>query len=240
MIGKMSRAALRASAASLIVFAATALAAAPPEGARLVSSSRGSVSFEVAVPAPRVVPAGDGSVRVLIDGFGTFSPPGAVELPGRTFHVAIPAAGAWHLSVSVLEEEDLGRLSLARVYGERLIDDGDGIPVSERYLPPDPWREGGAPPLAAAREPSFMGRQRVLPVRVNPLSVDERGEAHLARRVVLTVSFEPVRATTGADAPLSGAWKRLYDALLVNAGDVEGYESVVAEARAAAEPSRDG
>ncbi len=244
MIGQVSRAALVAGALCVVVCAMPGRAAASPEGARLVSSGRGSLTFEIAIPSPRIERAEDGAVRVLIDGFGTFSPPGAAELPGRTYHVAIPAAGASRLSFSVLEEESLGRVALARVYGERLVEGRDGLPSSERYLPPDPWRAGDAPPLASALEPSFMGRQRVLPVRVNPLSIDERGEARLARRILLTVSFEAPRAPLGeagaVETPLSGGWKRLYGNLLVNPADVSAYRLPLPSGLAAAAPALEG
>jgi hypothetical protein len=244
LIAQSRRAAIGACVVGLIVRAGNVSAGPASHSARLVSSGAGFVSFEVVCSGARVVPAGDGTVRVLIDGFGTFSPPGAVELPGRTFHVAIPPEGNPRISVSVIEEESFGRLALSRVFGERLVEGEDGFPTGERYLPPDPWREGGAPPLASALEPSFMGRQRVLPVRINPLSVDERGEARLARRIAVTVSFERWRGTSGTaegvSEPLSGAWKRLYDGLLVNPADAAAYRLPLAGSRVSAGAALEG
>jgi hypothetical protein len=191
--------------------------------ARLISSSDKTISFEVAVPPLKIVPEEAGQVRVFLDGYGTFSPPGAFELPGKTFRVAIPLDVAPRVFATVIEEERLGPLRIARVPGERLIEGENGIPVTERYVPPDPWINGGAPELCAAGEPSFMGRQRVLPIRINPLALDEGG-ARLVRRFSITVVFEEQRGpvTTGlaATPPLSGVWKRLYDDLLVNPNDV--------------------
>jgi hypothetical protein len=194
------------------------------EGAdvRLTSSGGGTITFEVIVPPAKIIPAEGGRVRVLIDGYGTFSPPGAFELPGKTFRVAIPSDGVPRVAATIIEEENLGQLLLARVPAERLIKGENDVPVTEQYYPPDPWTEGGAPDLWVAGEPSFMGRERVLPIRVNPLIVGAGG-ARLVRKLSISVAISG-RAGSAADlapaAPLSGVWKRLYDDLLVNPGDV--------------------
>jgi hypothetical protein len=198
-------------------------ARAREEGAKLVSSAAGAVTFEVTVPGGVTVPAQGGAVRLVIDGYGTFSPPGAVELPGRAFRVAVPKSGEPRVSWTVLEEERLGPLNLARVAAERLIEGENGIPISEQYYPSDPWAGGGGPALVEALPATFMGRQRVLPVRVNPLILDAGG-ARLVRRLAITVSFGASGAAPApnllGEAPLSGSWKRLYEELLVNPEDV--------------------
>lgn len=212
-----------------------AAALALPANVRLVSSSGGSISFEVVVPAPRIVPGASGEVRVLLDGYGTFSPPGAVELPGRTFRVAIPPGGQARFSVSVIEEQSLGPLKLAHVAGERVVREENGIPVTEPYYPPDPWQEGYCPPLVSADAPCFMGRQRILPINVNPLQIDPNG-ARLARKLAITITFEQPAGVSGAGmaaaAPVSGAWQRLYDGLLVNPGSVAALRKPLAPAPA--------
>lgn len=233
----------------VLALVAAAAASASPSGAasaardaRLVSSTASAVSFEVSVPAARIVSAGDGLVRVLLDGFGTFSPAGAVELPGKTFRIAIPAEGRPRVSASVVEEENLGSLALARVAGERFIGEENGVPVSETYYPPDPWAVGYEPPVVSALEPSFMGRQRVLAVRVSPLALDEKG-AHLARKISITVAFEGVKSSGGslaAAVPLSGTWKRLYEDLLVNPDDVSKFRKPLAEPRLVSAPIEAG
>ena len=204
------------------------------QGIRLVSSSDKTVSFEITVPAPAIVPQDGGRVRVLLDGYGTFSPPGAFELPGRTFRVAIPPDGSARIVSSVLEEERLGPLDIVRVPGERLIEGENGIPASQLYYPPDPWTEGFAPELCVAGEPSFMGRQRVLPIRVTPLALDKSG-GRLVRRLLVTVFFERQREPFGAGfaaaPPLSGAWKRLYGDLLVNPSDASQFRKPLAQPR---------
>ena len=174
--------------ALLVLLAFTGAAGAREDGARLVSSAGGAVTFEVTVPGAAMVPAPGGTVRIVIDGYGTFSPPGAVELPGRTFRVAVPQLGEPRVSVTVLEEERLGPLNLVRVPGERFVEGENGMPITEQYYPPDPWANGGGLPLFEALAASFMGRQRILPIRINPLVVDAGG-ARLVRKLSVTVSF---------------------------------------------------
>jgi len=227
----------------LVILALAGAATAREEGVRLVSSAGSAVTFEVTVPGARVVPAPGGAVRLVIEGYGTFSPPGAVELPGRTFRVAIPRYGDPRVSVTVLEEERLGPLNLVRVPGERFIEGENGVPVTEQYYPPDPWANGGGLPLYEALAASFMGRQRVLPIRINPLVLDAGG-ARLVRRLSVTVSFGTAGALSGTDvlgqAPLSGAWKRLYDELLVNPGDAASFRKPLDMTRATAAAAEAG
>jgi hypothetical protein len=207
----------------LAILAFTGAALAREDGVRLVSSAGGAVTFEVTVPEAGTVPAPGGTIRLVIGGYGTFSPPGAAELPGRTFRIAIPPVGEPRVSWTVLEEERLGPLNLSRVPGERLVEGEDGMPTTEQYYPPDPWANGGGLPFVEALAASFMGRQRILPIRINPLILDAGG-ARLVRKLSVTVSFGTAGALSRPDllgeVPLGGAWKRLYDDLLVNPADV--------------------
>jgi hypothetical protein len=227
----------------LVLVAAASPALSREAGVRLVSSLSRSISFEVDVPEARIVPVEGGLVRVVIDGYGTFSPPGAIELPGRAFRVAVPPGGEPTVSATVLEEEGLGALNLARVAAERLVEGEDGIAVSERYYPEDPWRGGGGFPIVEAHGASFMGRQRVLAVRVNPLVLDGRG-ARLARRILVTVSIPGAAAPSGASQapgpPVSGPWQRLYDDLLVNPGDASRFTKPLEPVRAVMAPMEAG
>jgi len=240
----ISKVALALFLAALTVLCSSPLgAASAARDARLVSSTGTAVVFEVLIPAAEIVPATDGRVRVVLDGFGTFSPAGAVELPGKTYRIAIPAEGEPRVFASVIEEENLGSLALARVAGERFIGEENGVPVSEEYYPPDPWKDGGAPPVVVILKPSFMGRQRILPVRVNPLVLDERG-ARLARRISISVTFEGApespKSSLAAEAPLSGTWKRLYSDLLVNPDDVSRFRKSLARPRLVSAPGEAG
>ncbi|HSG27945.1 MAG TPA: hypothetical protein VLA34_05645, partial [Candidatus Krumholzibacterium sp.] len=96
------------------------------------------------------------------------------------------------------------------------------------YDAPDPWEGRIELETVSGAEPSFMGRQRVLPVRVNPVSKD--GESYSqARRLRVTVSFEgppsddPSGTTDDIDSkalPVSSGWQEIYDRMLVNPSDV--------------------
>lgn len=227
------------------IAAGPAIAAPTQKDARLLSSARSSISFEVVVPPARLARAADGTVRVLIDGFGTVSPAGAPAYPGRTFRVAVPSEGETRVSATVIEEEPLGPLDLARVPGERLVEGEDGLPATETFMPDDPWAGKEPPALAAAGTPSFMGRSRILPVRVSPLVPGNPGApARLARRIVVTVTFSPQAAPSGAlvarPSPSTGAWRRLYEDLLVNPADAARFERPLAAPAANAAPVEAG
>lgn len=195
-------------------------------GVKVIRSDGSSVTFEISVPAPRVELDGAGA-RIVLSGYGTFSPPGAPLVPVRTFHVAVPAAGEPSISWTVTDSEALGPVSLARVMGERFVRYGDdGIPVTETYLPEDPW-DGGIPlEVVTSVPPAMMGRQRVMPVRVSPLT-EQDGSFTLARKITVTVSFGPspsplpLQSGPSSVPALSGAWKRMYDRVLVNPADTE-------------------
>jgi hypothetical protein len=193
------------------------------EGFRLLSSTGRSVSFEIDVPRAELITGDDGLVRLRIDGYGTFSPPGAYELPGNSFRVAVPPSGEPRVTFNLLETEQLGRFELARVFGERFVEDDEGMFRTERFMPPDPWADGYLPPVVSAGRRAFMGRQRVLAVRVNPVLL-RGGEVSIARRILVTVDFGVERPgeAEGLKSPeMSGAWNRLYEDLLVNPADVE-------------------
>lgn len=195
-------------------------------GTKLLQSSRNAITFEVVVPDPVIVPAGDGKVRLRLEGYGTVSPPGALEIPVKTFHVAVPLSGGVRVSATVQAEEHLGALQLVRVPAERFIKGENDVPSTEIYYPPDPWRSSDYPSLVTAERPSFMGRQRVLPVRVCPLSLGREG-ARLVKKLTVTVTIEGGALRTELEsyreAPVSSRWKRLYDVLLVNPDDVSRY-----------------
>ncbi len=183
--------------------------------------------------------AGDGGVRVAMHGYGSFSPPGAVEIPGKTFHVAIPLYGVPHLAAYVLEEEVLGDLQLSRVPGERLLRGENDFPRTEIFYPPDPWADTGMPPMVSAGRPCFMGRQRVLPVKVNPLILG-RGGARLVRRLSVTVNIVGGAVVRDVEPSLApppwGVWDRLYRDLLVNPDDVSRFVKPLRPRRAVRRP----
>lgn len=203
-------------------FAGSFAAADPVADARLVRSGPSSVTFEVNVPEARIArdTRGDG---VLIPGYGTFSPPGAPELPGRTFSVAVPRGSAVRISWAVSASDDLGPLQLRRVPAERFIGREDGIPLSEPFVPPDPWNGDVPLETVTAGEAALMGRQTVVPVRVCPLS--RSGDGYLlARKISVTLDFgaaAPAEETRAGRLPPSRLWQGLYERVLVNPGDVE-------------------
>lgn len=235
------------SSKGILVLAAVLAAGALARGtagataqARLTASGGSSVTFEIAVPEP-VIERGPDGVRVALPGFGTFSPQGAPELPGRTYSVAVPRTGALRVTWSVTASSDLGELDLRRVPGERFIGYEDGIPLTETFVPPDPWNGELPIETVAAGEPAMMGRQRVLPVRVCPLS-RSGGRYVLARRIAVTVSFDGTPSRDdgqGVPAP-SAVWRSLYERTLVNPSDVDRFSAGLERPEALRAPAQDG
>jgi hypothetical protein len=233
----------------LLVIAAAPVAVraeAAGKDARILRSDGSSISFEITVPPARLVHNGDGSVRVKVPGYGTFSPPGAMELPGRTFNVAVPPDAQATISYNITESEVLGSFELWRVRAERFIDmdlEG-GIPVSELYLPPDPWN--GRVPLETVRagRPAMMGRQNVLPVMVSPLIAS--GESYvLARKIMVTIGLGGSGLREEMSEPLTEtaptpAWKSFYDRVLVNPDDTDRFKVPLKERRLLRSHADDG
>ncbi|MCU0639417.1 MAG: C25 family cysteine peptidase [Candidatus Krumholzibacteria bacterium] len=210
-------------AAVIILSAASVPAYAA--GTKLLSSDGSTITFEISVPAAGILNAPQGGVRVLLDGYGSFSPEGAFEVPGRTFLVAIPAWGSARIEANVVEADALGELTLARVMGRRLVRGEDEMAATEYFAPQgDPWEGRIMAGLAEAGEPSMMGRQRVLPIRINPLIAGEGGYS-LARRISVTVRLDSPEkigfSTDETPIPVSRAWKKIYDGILVNPADAE-------------------
>ncbi|MBN1884732.1 MAG: hypothetical protein JW876_04315 [Candidatus Krumholzibacteriota bacterium] len=222
---------------ALLLCAAGAAWAATP-GTRILSSTASSVTFEIALPAHEIVETADGA-RVVVPGFGTFSPPGSIEVPGRLFPVAVPPSGEVRTSWRILSSVDLGPLDLARVRAERFVPGAEDIPATESFLPADPRAGLGLPAVVDAGRPSMMGRLRVLPVRVNAL-VGEAGSYALVTRLSVTVTWTaPAPGGGGLDAPLTGAWRSLYDRTLVNPGAAASLRRPVDDRRPLGLPAAD-
>ncbi|MBU8921847.1 MAG: hypothetical protein KOO63_08505 [Bacteroidales bacterium] len=193
-------------------------------GTRLVSSDISSAVFEIDIPVVDITRMEDGRVKLRIEGYGTFSPEGASELPGRTFLVAVPATGVVRVEWSIISQSDLGIVDLYRVPGKRLVEGEDGTALTEFFEADDPWDGEIRLERVAGGKPSFMGRQRVIPIRVNPV-FRAGGRFAVATKIRVTVLSTGVdRAEMVPDAEvvrISGAWRSLYDELLVNPLDVE-------------------
>jgi len=186
-----------------------------------VRSSAGRITFDLIIDQPELLETGDGAVRITLEGYGTFSPPGAPELPGRIFNVAVPPEGEPSVRAAVLSRERLGNIRPALREGSRLRRGEGDIPVTETYLPGvNPWEGRGLPPVVSAGSSSFMGRVMVLPVRVNPVGMDSDGY-WIAREIRVTVNFPESEDSSGG-AP-SEKWDRIYRKVLVNPDDASKY-----------------
>jgi hypothetical protein len=187
-----------------------------------IKTSDRTISFEIVIQKPVITSEENERARIRLDGYGTFSPPGAVEIPGRIFNVAVPLQGDFSLRAVILQREDLGDLKLMRKKGSRLVRDENNTNITEYYLPEDPWAGKGLLPVVSAGKRLFMGRVRVLPVRVSPVGRSKNGY-WIARRILVTITVTSGGTSFGsletANNRLSNAWSRIYDRVLVNPGN---------------------
>jgi hypothetical protein len=179
----------------LITIVLSCLLAAPPLYAashhRVLSWDAGSVTVEITSGPPEIVPIeGQGIerlVRVSLPGFASASPgEGEPVLPVRRFLFEVPSASGVRLDI--LDEE------LDRIEGAlpELLLPGAGFDEQRRRL----LESDTTSPKAFVRFDSverFRGAF-ILPVEVTPILFDprSRGLVH-ARRIVLRISFPPVR-----------------------------------------------
>lgn len=186
-----------------------------------VRTSGGRVTFDIVIDQPELRETSDGAVRILLEGYGTFSPPGAPELPGRIFNVAVPPEGEPSVRAAVLSRQSLGNIRPALREGSRLRRGKDDIPVTETYLPEiNPWEGRGLPPVVSAVSRSFMGRVMVLPVRVIPVGRGPGG-FWIAKKIRVTIEF-PVSEGAFGGTP-NEKWKNIYRKVLVNPDDASKY-----------------
>jgi hypothetical protein len=171
-------------------------------GARVLSSDEDGVVFEVAVPAPRVSPAATGAFQDLtLDGYTPTSEPGRPVVPSRGWLLGVPPGAQPRVSIEVLQSETLPDVHPAPAVREihaPLDPTRDGPPdmpdpVLDRTPDPAVYAQDAFWPAApAALDGATRLRDlntvtvRVFPVQVNPL----RGEARVARRLRVTVSFD--------------------------------------------------
>ncbi len=195
---------------------------ASPQKVTEVSSGSNYVEFVVELPEPERHEFQDGSIELRFDGFGVMTPAGAPELPGKVLRVAIPDLGSFRVDYDLLERVKIGKVKLRRVKGERLIKGEDGVPYSVFFDVPDPWPEDFWPEPVKPLAPSYMGRLRVLPVRVIPV-VKEGGVYFYIRKLRIRVSFEGSLFESQASGVklVSSNWRSLYDKLIVNRKDVK-------------------
>ncbi len=223
----------RQSLACLAMFAAiSALPSigrpATSERVHMVSSSDSRIVFEIDLSAYSLKPSVNlpGTESLEVEDLGSFSPQGAPRVPGRTFLVGIPAAGSSSMSWSVIRSVPLGTHRLEPVpFGLVKTDEEGNRYTDEEYRIDERVYNHGASVIGvSADKPAHIRHQRVLPVRVIPVSYDpETGETVLATRIRIDVSFraDPTGNRLGNARPLEPAndaqiWTRVYDRLLVN------------------------
>jgi hypothetical protein len=226
---------LRLSPKRVLVLAAAAVIGFSPIRAgaasghvRVVTSAEDRVVFEIDVSGYRIAPSKrlEGSDKLTIDGFGAFAEPGRPSVPGRIFLVGVPPAGEPVASWSVVRSEGLGSHRLEPVAFPVVLKDESGEPfATEEYRIDPAVYETESTTIAVTADPvGRLRRQRVLPLRVVPVSYDpSTGETVIATLIRVEVSFGVRRAPArsgGGDNPIpvrdAPVWERLYDRVLVN------------------------
>jgi hypothetical protein len=193
--------------------------------ARVVSNTDDQVVFRVDLVDWTVTPspALAGTERIRIPGFINLGVPGEPRLPSRTYFVGLPPDGTWRLSWRVVESVSLGRLRLEPNPFPGAQEDAElGVIAVERYRMDDGvYSAFRSPETVSSDDEAWIRRQRVLPVRVRPVTYDPvTGEASLATSIEVTVSFTRGRGRGEEPARMpvveSAEWEEVFSRMLVN------------------------
>ncbi|HET6348522.1 MAG TPA: C25 family cysteine peptidase, partial [Candidatus Krumholzibacteria bacterium] len=201
--------------------------AAASRDASVQREEPGRLVFRVNVPVPRLLEstALAGTERLELDGYNRLGNPGEPPTLTRCFLIGLPGSGAYSVSYRVVSSASLGPHKLEPVATPVGIHDEDlGPGLSDRTV----WNEDVfqayvAPALVTPGDVVYVRHQRVLPIRVTPVSYDPRSqELSVAKQIDVEVHFSsaPTRDSGVSAAPAGGDsrdWEEIYGRLLVNA-----------------------
>jgi hypothetical protein len=198
--------------------------AAGPANVSLVSAGDSRVVFDIDLTGYRLEDSRflEGTKRLDVPGFGSFSEPGEPRLPARDFLVALPPQGGYRLSFTVQSSQALGRHRLEPIAFPVLIrGEDDFVSSTQSFRIDEAIYSGAASALSVTAEaPGQWRYQRVLPVRVQPVTYDpSTGETLLATRIRVEVTFSsggrgPLN--TGTPVREAAVWDRIFSRVLVN------------------------
>ncbi|MEJ2722732.1 MAG: C25 family peptidase propeptide domain-containing protein, partial [bacterium] len=210
-------------------------AAAEREGRPiLLAASDSRITFEVDVSGFSLDRSTgvEGAEVLNTPGMGSFSEPGQPKIPGRIYLAAIPPGAAYSVGFAVVSSVPLGRHLLEPVPFPLVLEDDNGETyVTEEYRLDAPLYNTGGSEIGATADPEARIRhQRVLPVRVKPLSYDPvTGETSLATRIRIDITLRSGRAgrlfgdETAVPVGEAPVWERIYSQVLVNPGQAPGW-----------------
>jgi len=210
--------------AVLLMVSVSAGAALSDDNLTLVSAEGSRVVFEVDLSGYRLEPSRllEGTERLVVPGFGSFSEPGEPTIPGRDYLVAVPEGASAAVRVTVLESAPLGARRLEPVPFPVVFHDEHGSPTAspEVRIDPEVYEAASTSVTVRAGRPQRLRNQRVVPIRVIPLTYEPTtGEAVLASRLRVEVSFSGASGAAGRPGPVLpeiGEWERVYQRVLVN------------------------
>jgi hypothetical protein len=221
-----------AIAAVFCVAGSTPSAAAPASPsrapARVISDTASELVFRVQIDRWTLEPspALEGTERLSIPGYVPDGDPGTPQQFVRKYFVGLPPQGTWRLSWRVVESIPLGRHRLEPIpFSGAQRDEELGVVPVERYeIDPAAYDSFRSPVTVSADGPAWIRHQRILPLRVRPLSYDPTtGEATLAKTIEIRVSFaggglEGAPAPGRRSAPVTETpeWEDVFSRMLVN------------------------
>jgi hypothetical protein len=181
-----------------------------------------SVSFRIKVPDPKLVPsrALDGTERLEIDGYYRLGEPGAPPTLSRVFLVGLPPSGSYTLNYRLVASTPLGSHRLEPVAKPVGIHDDElGPGISEKVVwDDDVFRSYRDPATVSADSVVYVRHQRVLPVRVNPVSYDPQSQSlSIAKEIEIEVRFANSGVKDGAPRDERAGWNDIFGRMLVNA-----------------------
>lgn len=194
---------------------------------RLVAATENRIVFQIDMSSFAVRPSVrlQGTETLEIRGFGRSSGAGEPSLPERRFLVGIPPGAEASIVWRVVRSQALGTHRWEPGPHPTIRSDETGAPVvGEEYRIEDGVYDRERKVIDVTVEPvAQIRRQRVLPIRVAPVSFDPAtGETALATLIQVEVLLRGVaKAGEGGRGPevparTSPAWDRVFGRVLVN------------------------
>lgn len=208
--------------ATLVAFSGGGATRAVAASVELVATDPTRITFDVDLGDHALRASAHGGYETLeIPGFGSFSAAGEPLIPGRDYLVALPPGASFSVSYTVLRSQALGRHRLEPVPFPVVYRNDEGLLTSSlEYRFDQEFYDGVRPVVRVSGQPEGRLRhQRVLPVRVEPVTYDPAtGAIVLATRIRVEITLSGA-GRTQLPVQEEATWERVYERLLVNPGE---------------------
>src|SRR5438105_4854803 len=204
----------------LLVLGWTAPALAAP--ARMIAADDRGVTFELTVPAFRVVPTEDGAASLEVPGLQAMDVPGRAAMPVASVLLAVPPGARAMARILGGDPEQVRDDVRLQIIGRPFFRPGDDakelVPAREAV----PAIQDGAWPrgLVEVGEPFALRRQRLVAVKIMPFRYDPTlGRLWSRKSITVRVDF-----SGGGAAPASplgggredGSWEAVFREAVLN------------------------